>query len=116
MTSIAPWIAVSNAPQAVDFYRRAFGAVVEEHLDDGGRVVVAELAIGEATFWIQDEPDASGGGPIRMILALDDPRAVFAQALAAGAAEIAPVEEGHGWLVGRLEDPFGHHWEVGRRL
>jgi PhnB protein len=116
MTSIAPWIAVSNASEAVAFYERAFGAVVDEHLDEGDQVVVAELAIGEATFWIQDEPGVRGGGPIRIILSVDDPGAVFAQALDAGATEINPVSEGHGWLVGRLEDPFGHHWEVGRRL
>jgi PhnB protein len=120
MTSIAPWIAVSNAQNALDFYTAAFGAVERERLEgDDGSVVIAELAIGEATFWIQDEPEASvppGGGPIRMILTVDDPRSVFAQALAAGATEIGPVEEGHGWLIGRLADPFGHHWEIGRRL
>ena len=120
MTSIAPWIAVSNARSALDFYTAAFGAVERERLeDDDGNVIVAELAVGDATFWIQDEPGSSpapGGGPIRMILTVDDPRSVFAQALAAGATEIGPVEEGHGWLIGRLADPFGHHWEVGRRL
>jgi len=116
MTSIAPWIAVGNASDALDFYTAAFGAIERERLEDDGRVVVAELAIGEATFWIQDEPGAAGGGPIRMILAVDDPASVFARAVEAGATEINPVEEGHGWLIGRLEDPFGHHWEVGRRL
>jgi PhnB protein len=119
MTSIAPWIAVSNAQRALEFYKAAFGAVEREHLDADGRLVVAELTIGAATFWIQDEPGGAaplGGGPIRMILTVDDPRSVFAQALAAGATEIGPVQEAHGWLIGRLEDPFGHHWEVGRRL
>ena len=120
MTSIAPWIAVGNAQNALDFYTAAFGAAERERLEgDDGDVVVAELTIGEATFWIQDEPGSSpppGGGAIRMILTVDDPRSVFAQALAAGASEIGPVEEGHGWLIGRLADPFGHHWEVGRRL
>lgn len=116
MTSIAPWIAVSNATDAVDFYKAAFGAIERERLEDGGRIVVAELAIGDATFWVQDEPDEHGGGPIRLILVVDDPRAAFAQAVAAGATEIAPVGEGHGWLIGRVEDPFGHHWEVGRRV
>jgi PhnB protein len=116
MTSIAPWIAVSNGPDALDFYAAAFGAIERERLEDDGRVVVAELAIGEATFWIQDEPGVRGGGPIRMILSVDDPQSVLARALQAGATEISPVAEGHGWLIGRLEDPFGHHWEVGRRL
>jgi len=116
MTSIAPWIAVSNGSDALDFYTAAFGAIARERLEDDGQVLVAELAVGEATFWIQDEPGVRGGGPIRMILVVDDPASAFARAVEAGAAEIAPVAEGHGWLIGRLEDPFGHHWEVGRRL
>jgi PhnB protein len=120
MTSIAPWIAVSNAHSAVEFYEAAFGAVERYRLEgNDGNVVVAELAIGGATIWVQDEPGsnpAPGGGPIRMILTVDDPRSLFAQALAAGATEVGPVEEGHGWLIGRLEDPFGNHWELGKRL
>jgi PhnB protein len=51
-----------------------------------------------------------------MILTVADPDAVFAQAVRAGAAEIVPVAEEHGWRVGRVADPFGHHWEIGRRL
>jgi PhnB protein len=74
MTSIAPWIALSNATDAVDFYVAAFGAVERERLEDGGRVVVAELAIGDATFWLQEEPDELGGGPIRLILVVDGGR------------------------------------------
>jgi PhnB protein len=120
MTSIAAWIAVSNAHDAVEFYKAAFGATERYRAqDDDGTVIVAHLAIDEADFWVQDEPGSSppsGGGPVRMIVTVDDPRSVFAQALAAGATEIGPVTEGHGWLVGRLEDPFGHHWEVGKPL
>jgi len=120
MTSIAPWIAVGNAQRAVAFYTDAFGAVERYRAqDDDGTVIVAQLAIDEASLWVQDEPGASplpGGGPIRMILTVDDPESVFAQAIAAGATEIGPVAEGHGWLVGRLADPFGHHWEIGKPL
>jgi PhnB protein len=54
--------------------------------------------------------------PVRMILIVDDPDTVFAQAVRAGATEINPIEEGHGWRVGRLADPSGHHWEVGKPL
>jgi PhnB protein len=120
MTSIAPWIAVRNAHDAVEFYTAAFGATERYRArDDDGTVIVAHLAIDGADFWVQDEPGSippPGGGPIRMIVTVDDPSAVFAQALAAGATEIGPVAEGHGWLVGRLEDPFGHHWEIGKPL
>jgi PhnB protein len=118
-TSIAPWLSVSDGPAAVDFYRAAFGAAERYRLEDARRVVVARLAIGGADFWLQEDPDVSpgeGGGPIRMILTVEDPDSVFSQAVAAGATEVAPVAEGHGWRIGRLADPFGHHWEVGKPL
>ena len=118
--SIAPWLSVGDAAQAVDYYGAAFGAVERYRLeDDAGRVVVAQLALGAADFWIQDDPEASPGtcaGAVRMILTVEDPESVHAAALRAGATEISPVSEGHGWLIGRLSDPFGHQWEVGRPL
>src|SRR5262249_51299327 len=97
--SIAPWIEVSDGARAVDFYRAAFGAEERYRLaNDGGGVAVARLAIGRADFWIQEDTDqgaaaGQGSGPIRMILSVDDPDAVFGKALAAGATEIAPVVE-----------------------
>jgi PhnB protein len=78
--------------------------------------VVARLAIDEAEFWIAEDPDVApgpDGGAVRMIVTVDDPDARFARALAAGATEVSPVGDEHGWRVGRLADPFGHHWEVG---
>jgi PhnB protein len=120
--SIAPWLAVADATRAVDFYRAAFGAVELERLEDEpGRIAVAQLSIDGATFWVQADaatsPPALGGrSPVRMILTVADPDAVLARAVAAGAVEIAPVSEGHGWRVGRIADPSGHHWEIGRPL
>ena len=121
MTSIAPWLSVRDGAEAVAFYAAAFGAVELERLDDAaGKVAVAQMSVGGADFWIQDEPgscpDALQGRSVRMIVTVDDPDAVFARALAAGATEVAPVTEGHGWRVGRIADPSGHHWEIGRRL
>ncbi len=120
VTNIAPWLAVSDGQRALDYYKAAFGAVdVYRFEDDGGRLAVAHLTIGEADFWIQEDDDAgprAGDGSIRMILTVDDPDAVFAQAIAAGATEVAAIYEGHGWRIGRLADPFGHHWEVGKPL
>jgi PhnB protein len=118
-TGIAPWLSVRDGPSAVDYYKAAFGAVERYRLeDDTRRVVVARLAIDQADFWLQEDPDASpgGGGSIRMILTVEDPESVFRQAVAGGATEIAPVADEHGWRVGRLADPFGHHWEVGKPL
>jgi len=119
-TSIAPWLSVGDAASAVDYYKAAFGAVERYRLeDDTRRVVVAQLAIDQADFWLQEDPDSSPGageGSIRMILTVDDPESAFRQAVAAGATAIAPVSDGHGWRIGRLADPFGHHWEVGKPL
>jgi PhnB protein len=119
---IAPWISVPDATAAVDFYLRALGAEEREVLrdDDSGRVVVALLAIGAAEFWIQDDPElpdsARDGRPVRMVFVVADPDTAFERARRAGAEEINPVGEGNGWRVGRIADPFGNHWEIGRRL
>jgi PhnB protein len=119
--TISPWLSLTDPTAAVAFYERAFGAVVRERLDDdGGAVIVAQLAIDGATFWVQQDPDASaeaaGKSLVRMILSVDDPDAVFARALTAGAKEIARVADGHGWRIGRIADPGGHHWEIGKPL
>ena len=121
MTSIAPWLTVRDASASIEFYRAAFGASVTESLDDGaGTVFVAGLSVDGAPLWLSADPDftgqVDGGGAARMILTVADPDAVFAAALAAGATEIGAVAEEHGWRIGRIADPDGHHWEVGRRL
>ena len=120
-TSIAPWLSVGGATEAVDYYKAAFGAIERYRLeDDAGKVVVANLAIGRADFWLQEDadfsPEALGGLSVRMILTVQDPDSVFEQAIAAGATEVAAVYEDHGWRIGRVADPFGHHWEIGKPL
>ncbi len=104
-------------------YESAFGATEVFRLDAPGGGVVARLSVDRAEFWVGDEssehlnfsPDSLGGGTVRMVLTVADPDAVFARALKAGATEVHAVSEEHGWRVGRLVDPFGHHWEIGRR-
>ena len=121
--SIAPWLSVPSAALAVAFYTSAFGAKeVYRHTDPSGGIVV-RLSINGAEFWLsQDSPDLPqtsepiGGGSIRMILTVPNPDAIFTQALAAGATEIFPVGEEHGWRLGRLVDPFGLHWEIGYEI
>jgi PhnB protein len=89
---------------------------------DEDPAVVAQLSVGDAWFWVADEsppnanfsPESLGGGSVRMLLIAADPAALVRQAVAAGAREVYPVGEAHGWLLGRIEDPFGHHWEIGR--
>jgi PhnB protein len=120
--TIAPWLSVRGGARAVEFYIAAFGAVEVYRVEDPDGNVVSRLSVGGAEFWLSDEspehgsvsPGHGAGAAVRMILTVADPDAVFTSALKAGASEVFPVSEGHGWRVGRLVDPFGHHWEIGR--
>ena len=122
--SIAPWLSVRNSAQALDFYKSAFGATEAFRMDGPDGSVVARLSVHGAEFWLSDEspehgnfsPKSLGGGSVRMILTVPDPDAVFANAVAAGATEVFPVGEEYGWRLGRVVDPYGHHWEIGRPL
>jgi PhnB protein len=124
MTSIAPWPSVRNSGRAVAFYKSAFGATEVFRLEGPDGSVVARLSVDGAEFWLSDEspehgnfsPESLGGGTVRIILTVTDPDAVFRQARAAGAKEVFPVGEEHCWRLGRVVDPFGHHWEIGRQL
>jgi PhnB protein len=120
--SLAPMLSVRNGAAAVEFYRAAFGATEVYRVEDPGGSVVSRLSVEGAEFWLADEspehgnfsPESLGGGTVRMILTVPDPDAAFAKALAAGARTVVAVEEAYGWRVGRVVDPFGHHWEIGR--
>ena len=124
MTAIAPMLSVRNGKAAVDFYRAAFGAVELFRIDSEGGEVVARLSMEGAEFWVADEspdhlnfsPESLGGGSVRMVMTVDEPDAVCARAVAGGAKVVWPVANRHGWRVGRIADPFGHHWEIGKQL
>jgi PhnB protein len=106
----------------VEFYKAAFGAVEVYRIADPDGNVVARLSVNGAEFWLSDEspesgnaaPASSPGNGVRMILAVADPDAVYQQALSAGATAVCPMTDDHGWRVGRVADPFGHHWEIAR--
>jgi PhnB protein len=122
-TTIAPWLSVRDSARAVEFYKSAFGATELFRLDNGGGVV-ARLSVEGAEFWMSDEspehgnfsPQTLNGSTVRIILTVADPDAVFSRAIAAGASQVFAVAEEHGWRLGRIVDPFGHHWEIGRPL
>lgn len=113
--SLAPWLSVPDAAKAIRFYIKAFDAKEVYRLDVPDGTVIARLSVEGAEFWVADGETAFplGGTSVRMILTVPDPKAAFKKALKAGAREIYPVEKTHGWLVGRLEDPYGLHWEIG---
>jgi len=123
VVSLAPMLSVRRGADAVAFYKVAFGARELFKIEDGG-AVVAELAVQGAKFWVADEspphqnfsPETLGGATARFVLVVEDPKAIHATAVAAGASEVWPVHEEYGWLMGRVVDPFGHHWEIGKPL
>jgi PhnB protein len=122
--SVAPMLSVRGGARAVEFYMAALGALEVYRMEDPSGSVVSRLSVDGAEFWLADEspehsnfsPETLGGGTVRMILTVPDPDAIFARALAAGAREVWPVHEAYGWRLGRIVDPFGHHWEIGHPL
>ena len=124
MTTIAPMLSVRKGAKAVEFYKAAFGAVELFRIDSVSGEVVAQLAVGKADFWVADEspqhsnfsPETLGGGTVRMVMTVDDPDATLDLAVAAGATIVWPVSNQYGWRLGRVVDPYGHHWEIGKPL
>ena len=126
MSWIAPQLAIpaGRGAAALAFYRDGLGAAVEFQIGgtEAEPPVVAQLAVGDARFWVTDEGEANalgspqqlGGATARLLLVVDDPAVLQARAVAAGATERSPVGAEHGWLVGRIVDPFGHQWELAR--
>ncbi len=121
-TSIAPMLSVRNGARAVEFYKAAFGAEELFRIDDENGRVVARLSVGPAEFWVADEspanlnfsPESIGGGSVRMVMTVENPDTAFERAVAAGAKVVWPVRNDYGWRLGRIVDPFGHHWEIGK--
>src|SRR5262245_31425651 len=123
VTSIEPELWVENPREALAFYGAAFGATVL-HLVGDGEDIVAQLGVGDAAFWVAPvsstmkrlSPRAIDGATSRTLLVVDDPDTIAQQAVRAGAKETSPVGDEHGWRLGRIIDPFGHEWEIGKPL
>jgi PhnB protein len=117
-------LSVRNGAKAIDFYKDAFGATEMFRIDADGGAVVAQLGVDGADFWVADEspehlnfsPESLGGGTVRMVMVVADPDAACARAIEAGAKQVWPVSDQYGWRLGRVVDPFGHHWEIGKPL
>ena len=124
VTSIAPMLSVRNGARAVEFYKAAFGAVEVFRVEDPSGAVVSRLSVLGAEFWVADEspehqnfsPETFDGSTVRMILTVSDPDALFTRAVAAGARQVVAVADAYGWRLGRVVDPYGHHWEIGHPL
>jgi PhnB protein len=124
-STITPVLTVRHAAQAVAFYERAFGAkqIYRNTYPDGR--IVAEMAVGQARFRVADEapeaanlsPQTLNGTTVRINLLVADPDGFAARAVANGASQVAAIaDQSYGLRQGRLADPFGHHWLIGRPL
>jgi PhnB protein len=126
MHSITPHIVCAGAAEAIEFYKKAFGAVEISRLPgDGGKLMHAEIRIGDSVVMLVDEspewgmigPKSLKGSPVTIHLYVDDVDAVVQQAVQAGAKVTVPVEDMFwGDRYGKLEDPFGHQWSVATHL
>lgn len=117
-----PYLIVSDAAAALDYYKKAFGATELMRLKDpAGKVLHSEFRVGDSPIMLADEfpdmgfkgPGAFGGSPVSIMLYVDDVDATFKQAVDAGATELRPVEDQfYGDRLGTLADPFGHTWSL----
>ena len=118
---IQPELWVADPRGAIAFYEAAFGATTLHRVGEGDDIV-AQLAVGDAAFWVSTasptmkrlDPRTIQGTTSRMLLVVDDPKTVVQRAIQAGASEVSPVADEHGWRLGRITDPFGHEWEIGK--
>jgi len=124
-TAIVPTLSVRKGAEAIEFYKKAFAAVELMRVESPDGLVVAELSIANARFFIADEspkdgnlsPESAGGVTVRLGLFVADPDTVAGNAVAAGAALLYPVADQHyGYRLGAIKDPFGHVWEIARKI
>jgi PhnB protein len=117
-----PYLIIKGAAEAIDFYKRAFGATeLLRMADPQGRIGHAEIKIGDSVIMLADEhpamgyrgPRSLGGSSVSILLYLENVDGVFERAIKAGAkAQRAVADQFYGDRSGTLEDPFGHVWTV----
>ncbi|MFE6969918.1 VOC family protein [Isoptericola sp. NPDC057653] len=120
--AVVPYLAVRGAAEAIDFYRRAFGAQEQFRIEDDGVVGHAELRIGGATVYLADEwesmrvlsPLTLGGWSVSLAIEVDDADAFVAHLVDAGVRLERGVDDGpqEGWRNAWVVDPYGHRWHV----
>ena len=125
IASLTPMLSVNDGLAAIDFYKNAFGATEIGRVEDNGIIIITEISFLGTKFYLSDEsvqtgnicPKKEKGTTIRLELTLPDPDAVVKLAEAYGAKVVFPVaDHDYGYRQGRIEDPFGHQWVIGRPL
>lgn len=120
--SVTPYLYLSDAARAIEFYKSVFGATEIMRMDaPGGKIGHAEIKIGDSHVMLADEcpdmdarsPQSCGGSPVGLLLYIENVDAVAEQAVAAGAKLLSPLEDKfYGDRMGKIEDPFGHIWAI----
>jgi uncharacterized glyoxalase superfamily protein PhnB len=121
--SLTPHIVVRGAAEAIEFYKKAFGAVElrRSPMPDGKKLIHADLLIGDSHLLLVDDmpemgchaPFEPGATPVTLHLFVEDVDAVYERAVAAGArATMPPADMFWGDRYGKLVDPFGHEWSL----
>ncbi|HEX2271599.1 MAG TPA: VOC family protein [Pyrinomonadaceae bacterium] len=119
--SLTPYLIIDGAAQALEYYKKAFGATELFRMEHEGKIGHAEMKIGDSPFMLSDEhsemgyrgPKALGGSPVGLMIYVDDVDAIFKQAIEAGGTEMKAVQDQfYGDRSGTLTDPFGHVWTV----
>lgn len=123
--SITPYLTVSNATEALEFYKKAFGATETMRMEEGGKIMHAEMRIGNSTFMMADEfpqmgnksPKTLGGSPVGLMVYVEDCDAMFSKAIAAGAKEQRPLKnQFYGDRSGAVTDPYGFTWNLATHI
>ena len=119
--SVTPYLTISGAADAIEYYKKAFGATELFRMDHQGKVGHAEIKIGDSPIMLSDEfpemghvsPKTLGGSPVGIMIYVDDVDTIFNQAIAAGGEQQKPLQDQfYGDRSGTLKDPFGHIWTV----
>jgi PhnB protein len=119
--SVTPYLVIKGAAEAIEFYKKAFGAIELFRMDHEGKIGHAEIKIGDSPIMLSDEhpqmgyvgPQTLGGSPVSLMIYVDDVDKTYPQAIAAGGQELKALQDQfYGDRSGTLKDPFGHIWTV----
>lgn len=120
--SITPYLYIHGAADAIEFYKKAFGATERGRMPaPDGKIGHAEIQIGDSVIMLADAPeraaDARNGVTSSLLIYTDDVDAMWKRALGAGATEVQPLENKfYGDRMGMVRDPFGHEWSLGTHV
>ena len=126
VNNVIPYLTCADAPEAIEFYQKAFGAVELMRIAAvDGKIMHASLQIGDSMLMLSEEapewgsvgPNALGGTPVGIHLYVEDVELAWEQAVSAGCEVLMPLEDAFwGERFGAVRDPFGHKWSLSMKI